>query len=91
MGGAGCTTSAAGGLADKFADNFTGNAAATHAMLAAVDGLDFALAPGAVLRGTGVDAAAFGSDPAPRFEFSLPVGKRPLAPPLRWSPGALQG
>lgn len=81
---------AAGGLAHNAAD-FVGNAAATRAMLAAVDTQDFALAPGSKLRGTGVDAStAFAGELAPRFEFTLPVGTRALAPPLRWSPGALQ-
>ena len=68
-----------------------GNFSAPESVLEAADALDFALVRGSTLRGAGVDPlAATGSELVPRFEFALPLGKQPLSPPARWSPGAVQ-
>lgn len=69
----------------------TGNFSAPGSVLEAADALDFALVRGSSLRAAGVDAAAaFGNELALRYEFALPLGTRPLSPPARWSPGAVQ-
>lgn len=68
-----------------------GNFSAPESVLEAADALDFAPVRGSTLRGAGVDPlAATGSELVPRFEFALPLGKQPLSPPARWSPGAVQ-
>ena len=70
---------------------FKGNYPALPWMLNDVAALDFALRAGSPLRGLGVDPRhAFDDDLSPKAEFTLPVGTRPLPPPLRWTPGALQ-
>jgi hypothetical protein len=70
--------------------DFRGNQTALRPMLAGADALDFALAAGSALRGRGIDPLAADADLQPRAEFVLPIGTRPLAAPVRWSPGALQ-
>lgn len=78
-----------GRLADVGHGHFEGNAAATADMLVDLQALDFALKPAAPMRG---HAAPFRVDDpsAPRAEFVLPVGTRPIRPPAAWSPGAFQ-
>ncbi|MBT0960574.1 hypothetical protein [Denitromonas iodatirespirans] len=53
--------------------------------------LDFRLPANSLLRGA-VRAAMpwHGADLRPRHEFVLPYGTRPLSPPRRWAPGAIQ-
>lgn len=71
--------------------SFDGNYPAIARMLAAPDMLAFELKLGSILRGRADDPRALaGDDAVPTAEFSQPIGKRPLAPPARWSPGALQ-
>lgn len=73
------------------AGRFDGNYPALATMLVDIDGLDFALGPDSVLRGRGVAPRLDdGTDLAPRAEFTLPVGTRPLAAPRAWTPGAFQ-
>jgi hypothetical protein len=71
--------------------DFVGNQSATHEMLDDPATLAFALKPGSPLRGRGVDPhKAFEVDLAPKAEFTLPSGTRPLPELQRWSPGAFQ-
>ena len=71
--------------------SFEGNFPAMRQMLVDVDTLNFALTPGSLWRGRGVDSRrAFGVDLSPKAEFSLPIGTRPLPAQERWTPGAFQ-
>jgi hypothetical protein len=69
---------------------FEGNWPAVSAMLASPPTFDFALDPGAWLRGLATDPAIAGPEFVPKREFTLPIGSAPLVPPAAWSPGALQ-
>jgi len=71
---------------------FAGNASATSGTLYAPAAMSFELEPGSWLRGRGVDPRHVGGlDLAPRAEFMLPIGTRPVAPRTRdWTPGAFQ-
>ncbi|HSW05371.1 hypothetical protein [Aquabacterium sp.] len=73
------------------AGHFDGNYPALAGMLVDIEGLAFALAPGSLLRGRGVNPRlAGGPDLSPHAEFKLPVGTQPLAAPAQWTPGAFQ-
>lgn len=53
--------------------------------------LAFELRADSFLRGRAEDPSTLaGEEALPTAEFVLPIGTRPLAPPARWSPGALQ-
>ena len=53
--------------------------------------LDFALPADSWLRGRAVDATRVGGqDLAPKAEFVMPIGTRPIQPPAAWSAGAFQ-
>ena len=71
---------------------FAGNASATTGTLYAPAVMSFELEPGSWLRGRGVDPRNVGGlDLAPRAEFMLPIGTRPVVARTRdWSPGAFQ-
>jgi hypothetical protein len=69
---------------------FDGNWPGVRAMLVDPDRYDFALPPDAMLRGRAVDPALAGAAFVPQFEFRMPIGTVPLAPPAQWTPGALQ-
>jgi hypothetical protein len=69
---------------------FDGNWHGVRAMLVAPDRYDFALHADAMLRGRAVDPAVAGVAFVPQFEFRMPIGTVPLAPPAQWTPGALQ-
>lgn len=80
-----------GVLATGNPGRYAGNFPALASMLVDITGLAYGLKEGALLRGRGVSPQLEdGTDLAPRAEFSLPVGSRPLAPPAQWSPGAFQ-
>ncbi len=70
--------------------DFRGNAPGMPFMLNDPATLDFSLPAASPLRLLAIDMGEL--DPAfvPTAEFALPIGTRPLAPPERWIPGALQ-
>lgn len=71
--------------------SFDGNWPALSRMLVAPAALAFELKPDSILRGRADHPRDLaGDDAVPTAEFALPIGTRPLAPPARWSPGALQ-
>ena len=75
----------------KWTDLRRGNFIAAPAMLQDVGAWNFALAHGSWLHGLGIDPVnAAGVDLKPTEEFTLPAGRRALAPRTRWSPGAYQ-
>lgn len=67
--------------------SFSGNRIGSLGMLVAPAALDYALQPDAFWR-DGAEPAPAGL--LPQAEFQLPIGRRPLSAPARWSPGALQ-
>lgn len=70
---------------------FSGNVHRLGGSLLDPDALAFELPGASPLRGQGVDPRRVqGQDLAPRAEFALPVGTRPLPATTRWSPGAFQ-
>jgi hypothetical protein len=70
---------------------FDGNVPALARMLEDPQALAFELKRDGFLRGRADDPRALAGDEAvPSAEFTLPIGTQPLAPPQRWSPGALQ-
>jgi len=70
---------------------FDGNYPALMRMLDDPQALAYELTRDSVLRGRADHPRASGGDAAvPNAEFTLPIGTQPLAPPARWSPGALQ-
>jgi hypothetical protein len=82
------------GLTDPTMGNFT----VPRQLLQDADTGGYALPLDAWLRGRGVDPSPFignasATDVVPQFEFTPPLGKRPItgsAAPSRWSPGAFQ-
>lgn len=71
--------------------SFEGNFPAFDSMLVEPSLLDFALKPDSILRGRADDAGAvLGPQARPAAEFRLPIGTRPIQPPVSWSPGAFQ-
>lgn len=70
---------------------FDGNFPALMNMLEDPSALAFELTRDSILRGRAGHPRMQGGDEAvPAAEFVLPIGTKPLAPPERWSPGALQ-
>jgi hypothetical protein len=70
---------------------FDGNWPALAGSLEDPATLAFELRSDSFLRGRAEDPRTLAGDEAlPTAEFVLPIGTRPLAPPARWSPGALQ-
>lgn len=70
---------------------FDGNWPALASTLEDPSTLAFELRSDSWLRGRVDDPRALAGDEAvPTAEFTLPIGTRPLKPPARWSPGALQ-
>jgi hypothetical protein len=70
---------------------FEGNGIATFGMLRDADTYGFELPPASYWRGKGVDPRDVGGrDLSPKAEFKWPTGTQPLAPIVRWSPGAYQ-
>lgn len=69
---------------------FHGNVPAVSAMLQAPERLDFRLPRTSPLRLLGTDTTPVPPDAIPSAEFALPIGTRPLPPPERWVPGAMQ-
>ena len=70
---------------------FDGNWPALASSLEDPSTLAFELRADSWLRGRAEDPRALAGDEAmPTAEFVLPIGTRPLKPPARWSPGALQ-
>ncbi len=70
---------------------FDGNWPALASTLVDPSTLAFELRSDSFLRGRVEDPRTLAGDEAlPTAEFQLPVGTRPLTPPARWSPGALQ-
>lgn len=70
---------------------FDGNWPALAGSLEDPATLAFELRADSFLRGRVEDPSTLAGDEAlPTAEFVLPIGTRPLAPPARWSPGALQ-
>lgn len=70
---------------------FDGNRVAPAGQLVAPELLDFGLRPGSMLRGRAPDPAGLaGPEGVPQAQVARPLGTRPLAPPARWSPGAVQ-
>ena len=80
------------GVADaSLADWARGNFIASPSVLHDADLGLFALHRSSWLRGRGAPpGSARGVDLSPAFEFTPPVGKRAIAPPAAWSPGAYQ-
>jgi hypothetical protein len=85
------------GLIDPTMGNFT----VPRQLLQDADAGAYGLPPDAWLRGRGVDPTPFignttAAELVPQFEFTPPLGKRPItgsagsAAPARWSPGAFQ-
>lgn len=73
------------------AGDFEGNASALTSTLADVATMSFELGAGSWLRDRGVDPRRIGGqDLAPKAEFTMPIGTRPLAARQRWTPGAFQ-
>lgn len=70
--------------------DFRGNAPALPFMLNDPATLDFGLPEHSPLRLLAIDTGELDAALVPTAEFSLPIGTRPLAPPERWIPGALQ-
>lgn len=68
---------------------FRGNFPALSPILSGPEVLDFSLSIGTLLEGW-ADAAVLDAAAQPAAEFTLPIGTRPIAPPLKWSPGAFQ-
>lgn len=81
-----------GGVLDWGASGrFAGNRMALYSSLRAPGILDFTLDADAWALGAGVDPREVGGqDLAPKFEFSVPGGLRPLPPRDSWTPGAYQ-
>ncbi len=71
---------------------FIGNASATTGTLYEPAAMSFELEPGSWLRGRGADPRRVGGlDVAPRAEFTMPIGVRPIPPRSGdWTPGAFQ-
>lgn len=69
---------------------FRGNLPALSFMLTAPDILDFSLPGSSPLRFLGFAIEKLPPALTPSAEFMLPIGTRPLVPPLQWLPGALQ-
>lgn len=70
---------------------FDGNWPALASTLEDPATLAFELRGDSFLRGRADDPRELAGDEAlPTAEFALPIGTRPLKPPARWSPGALQ-
>lgn len=71
---------------------FEGNVRTLGRWLRGPNSMDFALAADASGRQEGLDLAADKTLSAwhPRFEFTMPIGRRPLPPTGRLAPGALQ-
>lgn len=70
---------------------FDGNWPALASALEDPSTLAFELRNDSFLRGRAEDPGALAGDEAlPTAEFMPPIGTRPLKPPARWSPGALQ-
>ena len=80
------------GVADaSLADWARGNFIASPSVLHDADLGLFALHRSSWLRGRGAPpGSARGVDLSPAFEFTPPAGKRAIAPPAAWSPGAYQ-
>lgn len=70
--------------------DFRGNAPAMPFMLNDPATLDFGLPAGSPLRLLAIDTGELDAALIPKSEFALPIGTRPLAPPARWIPGAVQ-
>jgi hypothetical protein len=79
------------GLTDPTMGNFT----VPRQLLQDADTGAYGLPLDAFLRGRGVDPTPYignatAADVVPQFEFTPPLGKRPLTAPSRWTPGAFQ-
>jgi hypothetical protein len=71
--------------------DFDGNWPTLASSLVDPAALAFELERDSWLRGRADDPRGLAGDEAvPTAEFRLPIGTRPLTPPDRWSPGALQ-
>lgn len=69
---------------------FRGNIPSLPFMLADPQTLDFSLPKRSPLRLLGLDITNLADNLIPTAEFDLPIGTRPLNPPINWAPGALQ-